>query len=175
MNETNPLSHSETNTLSRSRVPDRSPEAGTWRKPRVLFICEHNSARSQMAEGYLRSRYPDLFDAASAGSKPRGLHPVATAVMDEIGIDISRHTSKHLDEFTGTGIDIVVTVCECGRQTCPLFPGAVQRIHAGFPDPTEAEGTPRERIERFREVRDAIIAWIDEFFVPGYGQIRIRS
>jgi arsenate reductase len=174
MNENNLFPRTETNPLPDPRIPDRSPADGTPGKPRVLFICEHNSARSQMAEGYLRARYPDRFTAASAGSKPRGVHPLAIAVMDEIGIDISGHASKNLEEFTGKGIDIVVTVCECGHQTCPFFPGVRERIHAGFPDPSGDEGTFRERIARFREVRDAIITWIDTTFVPGFGRIPPR-
>jgi len=150
-------------------------EAGSLRKPRVLFICVHNSVRSQIAEGYLRARYSDLFDAASAGSEPRGVHPLAVAVMNEIGIDISGHRSKLVDEFFSRGIDIVVTVCDCEHQTCPFFPGVRETIHAGFPDPSAGEELSRGRITRFREIRDAITTWIDQMFVPGYGQLRIRQ
>ena len=144
------------------------------RKPRVLFMCTHNSARSQMAEGYLRAHYSDLFEAASAGNDPRGVHPIAIAVMDEIGIDISGQRSKLVDEFFSAGIDIVVKVCDCEHETCPFFPGVLETIHAGFPDPSAFDGTPRERTAQFRQVRDAITAWIDQSFVPGYGQLRIR-
>lgn len=149
-------------------------DTGAVRKPRVLFICVHNSVRSQIAEGYLRHKYSGLFDAASAGSEPRGVHPLAIAVMDEIGIDISGQRSKMMDEFFSAGIDIVVKVCDCEHQTCPFFPGVRETIHAGFPDPSAGDMTSRERIIHFREVRDAIIAWTDQSFVPGYGQIRIR-
>jgi arsenate reductase len=128
-----------------------------------------------MAEGYLRHKYRDLFDAASAGSEPRGVHPVAIAVMHEIGIDISGYRSKMMDEFFSAGIDIVVKVCDCEHQTCPFFPGVQETIHAGFPDPSAGDMTSRERIARFREVRDAIIAWIEQSFVPGYRHIRVRS
>ncbi len=154
---------------------ENSDNTGAVRKPRVLFICVHNSVRSQMAEGYLRNTYGDLFDAASAGSEPRGVHPLAVAVMDEIGIDISAQRSKLIDEFFSTGIDIVVKVCDCEHQTCPFFPGIKETIHAGFPDPSAGDMTSRERVASFRKVRDAIIVWIDQSFVPGYGQIRIRS
>jgi arsenate reductase len=154
---------------------ENSQDKGVVRKPRVLFICVHNSVRSQIAEGYLREKYSDLFDAASAGSEPRGVHPLAISVMDEIGIDISGQRSKLVDEFFKSGIDLVVKVCDCEHQTCPFFPGIKETIHAGFPDPSAGDMTSRERIARFREVRDAIIAWIDQSFVPGYGQIRVRS
>jgi arsenate reductase len=128
-----------------------------------------------MAEGYIRHKYSDLFETQSAGSEPRGVHPLAIAVMDEIGIDISGQRSKMMDEFFSAGIDIVVKVCDCEHQTCPFFPGVKETIPAGFPDPSAGDMTSRERIARFREVRDAIIAWIDQSFVPGYGQIRVRS
>ncbi len=150
-------------------------EAGTLRKPRVLFICAHNSARSQIAEGYIRARYSDLFDVAGAGSEPRGVHPLAVAVMGEIEIDISGHRSKMVDEFFDSGINIVVTVYDSEHQTCPFFPGVRETIHAGFPDPSAGEESSRGRIIRFREVRDAITTWIDQTFVPGYGQLRIRQ
>jgi arsenate reductase len=139
------------------------------RKIRVLFICTHNSARSQMAEGYLRARYGDLFEAASAGTEAGVLNPMAVAVMNEADIDISRHRSKLVDEFFDRGADIVVTICDGAHQACPFFPGAKTVIHAGFPDPSGCTGTPRECIRQFRQVRDAIITWIDTTFVPEYG------
>jgi arsenate reductase len=154
---------------------EQTRETRTVRKPRVLFICIHNSVRSQIAEGYLKARYNDRFDAASAGSEPRGVHPLAIAVMNEIGIDISGQRSKLIDEFFDAGIDIVVTVCDSEHQTCPFFPGVKETIHAAFPDPSSGEETSLERIIRFREVRDAIIGWIDQTFVPGYAQLRIRQ
>ena len=126
-----------------------------------------------MAEGYLRARYGDLFEAASAGNDLRGVHPIAIAVMDEIGIDIYGQRSKRVDEFFSAGIDIVVKVCDGEHQTCPFFPGVKETIHAGFPDPSAGEETSHRRVAHFREVRDAIIAWIDQTFVPGYGQLRI--
>ena len=95
--------------------------------------------------------------------------------MNEIGIDISGHRSKMVDEFFSRGIDIIVTVCDREHQTCPFFPRVRERIHAGFPDPSTGEELSQGRITRFREVRDAITSWIDQMFVPGYGQLRIRQ
>ena len=153
---------------------EKGKEKGAVRTPRVLFICTYNSVRSQIAEGYLRARYSDHFEAMSAGSEALGVHPLAIAVMDEVGIDISAQRSKLVDEFFHTDIDIVVKVCDCAHQGCPFFPGARESINASFPDPSTCDGTPRERIKIFRHVRDAIITWIDHSFVPGYGQLRIR-
>ena len=141
-------------------------------KLQVLFICTHNSARSQMAEGYLRAKYGLLFDVESAGTDVRGVHPVAIAVMEEIGIDISGHRSKLIDEFFDRGTDIVVTVCDSAHQTCPFFPWAKTIIHAGFPDPSVCTGTHDECLAQFRQVRDAIIIWTDTIFVPEYGPRR---
>lgn len=134
----------------------------------ILFICTHNSARSQMAEGFLRARYGDVFEVHSAGTEVRGVHPIAIAVMDEIGIDISTHRSKLIDEFFDRGADIVVTVCDSAHQVCPFFPGAKTLIHAGFPDPSACTGTPRECLDVFRTVRDEIVSWIVQSFVPQY-------
>ena len=103
------------------------------------------------------------------------MHPLTVAVMGEIGIDISGHRSKMVDEFFDSGIDIVVTVCDSEHQTCPYFPGVRETIHASFPDPSAGEEPSCRRITRFREVRDAITTWIDQLFVPGYGQLRIRQ
>jgi len=140
-------------------------ESGQNKKSQVLFICTHNSARSQMAEGYLRARYGDRFDVGSAGTDVRGVHPMAVIVMEEIGIDISGHRSKLIDEFFGRGADVVVTVCDSAHNACPFFPGAKKTIHAGFPDPSACNGKPDECLEFFRKVRDDIIAWIDNSFV----------
>lgn len=147
---------------------DDNKNAGEIRvqKLRVLFICNHNSARSQMAEGYLRTHYDDLFEVESAGTEVRGVHPLAVTVMEEIGIDISGHWSKIIDEFFDKGADIVVTVCDSAHQACPFFPGAKKVIHAGLPDPSACDGTPEEYILIFRRIRDEIIAWIDSTFVP---------
>ena len=142
---------------------------GVVKKPFVLFICTHNSARSQIAEGYLRARYSNLFDVGSAGTEVRDVNPLAVAVMKEIGIDISGHRSKLIDEFFDRGADIVVTVCDSAHQACPFFPGAKTIIHAGFPDPSGCTGTPNECLTQFRQVRDAIIAWIDTTLVKDTG------
>ena len=142
---------------------------GLEQKLRVLFICTHNSARSQMAEGYLRARYGDTFEAGSAGTEVREVHPGAIQVMKEIGIDISRHRSKLIDEFFDQGADVVVTLCDSAQQSCPFLPGAKKVIHAGFPDPSACAGTPEECLTQFRMVRDAIFVWIDTKLVPEYG------
>jgi len=143
---------------------------GMLKKSRVLFICTHNSARSQMAEGYLRERYGDLFEAASAGTDIRTVHPLAVLVMKEIGIDISGYRSKLIDEFFDQGADIVVTVCDSVTHACPFFPGAKTVLHAIFPDPSACTGTSDECLLQFRQVRDAIMAWIDSTLVPEYGR-----
>jgi arsenate reductase (thioredoxin) len=141
------------------------------RKTHVLFVCTHNSARSQMGEGYLRAHYGDLFEVGSAGTEVLRVNPAAIVVMEEIGIDISGHRSKLIDEFFDKGIDIVITVCDSAHQACPFFPGAKMMIHAGFPDPSACTGTPGECLTQFRQVRDDIIAWIDTVFVPEYGHL----
>ena len=131
----------------------------------VLFICTHNSARSQMAEGYLRARYGKWFEAMSAGTEVRGIHPLAVAVMAEIGIDISQQRSKLINEFSGTRIGVVVSLCDSAYQVCPFFPGTIKTIHAGFPDPQSCQGRPDDCVVQFRNVRDAIIRWVDQMFV----------
>jgi arsenate reductase (thioredoxin) len=126
-------------------------------KPSVLILCTGNSCRSHLAEGILRHVAGDLFDVHSAGSKPAGyVHPNAIAVMKEIGIDISNHTSKHMNEFLDRKIDTVVTVCGKADQACPMFPGQVNRYHWGFDDPAHATGTEEEILAVFRRVRDQI-------------------
>jgi len=131
---------------------------------RVFFICTHNAARSQMAEGYLRARYGDRFEAFSAGTVATEVHPLAVRVMAELGIDISGHRSKDLGVFIGEEMDVVVTVCDAAAATCPMFPGAKRTIHASFPDPSGATGTEEERLAVFRAVRDEIASWIDATF-----------
>jgi arsenate reductase len=127
-------------------------------KPTVLILCTGNSCRSHIAEGILRHAADDIIDVQSAGSKPAGyVHPKAIAVMHEIGIDISGHRSKHLDEFLGQNkIETVITVCGSADQVCPMFPGQVNRYHWGFDDPARAEGTDAEQLAVFRRVRDEI-------------------
>ena len=126
-------------------------------KPTVLILCTGNSCRSHMAEGILRAAAGDLVEVRSAGSKPAGyVHPLATRVLAEIGIDLSGHTSKHLDTFLDRRIDTVITVCGRADQVCPTFPGQVHRYHWGFDDPAHAEGTDEEVLAVFRRVRDEI-------------------
>jgi arsenate reductase len=126
-------------------------------KPLVLILCTGNSCRSHLAEGILRAAAGDLVDVASAGSKPTGfVHPLAIEVMREIGIDISNHRSKHLDEFLDRQVNTVITVCGNADQVCPMFPGQVNRYHWGFDDPAHATGTKEVQIAAFRRVRDEI-------------------
>ena len=126
-------------------------------KPSVLILCTGNSCRSHLAEGILRQVAGDLFDVHSAGSNPAGhVHPKAIVVMKEIGIDISGHTSKHMNEFLDRKIDTVITVCGRADQACPMFPGQVNRYHWGFDDPAHATGTEEEILAVFRQVRDQI-------------------
>ena len=132
---------------------------------RVLILCTGNSARSQMAEGLLRSMAGDRFEVFSAGTKPVGLNPNAVAAMRERGIDIAHHRSKSVDEFAGQHFDYVITVCDNAREACPYFPGGGKRIHQSFEDPAAA---PLERqLEAFRRVRDEISARLKEFVRNG--------
>ena len=128
---------------------------------RVLIVCTGNSARSQMAEGLLRHLAGDRFDVFSAGTKPAGLNPRAIDVMSEIGIDIASHRSKSVDEFAGRQFDYVITVCDCAKESCPVFPGAGKRIHKSFEDPASA--VPAHQREVFSVVRDQILLWLKEF------------
>ncbi len=123
---------------------------------RVLILCTANSARSQMAEGLLRLLAGEDFEIESAGSKPSTVNPMAIQVMQERGIDISHHRSKHLNEFISQPFDVVMTVCDHAAESCPLFPGPAKRIHWGFPDPPAVGGSRERQLQAFREVRDAI-------------------
>jgi len=123
---------------------------------RVLILCTGNSARSQMAEGLLRYEGGDRFEVASAGVAPTRVRPEAIVVMKEIGIDISRHNSKLVAEFTNQKFDYVITVCDNANEQCPVFPGETKRIHWSFDDPATAKGGDEERLAVFRRVRDEI-------------------
>ena len=126
-------------------------------KPLVLILCTGNSCRSHLAEGILRAAAGGLIEVASAGSKPAGyVHRKSIEVMKEIGIDISSHTSKHLDEFLGRNVDTVITVCGNADQACPMFPGQLRHFHWGFDDPAHATVTEEEVLNEFRRVRDQI-------------------
>jgi arsenate reductase len=125
-------------------------------KKRVLILCTGNSARSQMAEGLLRHDGGDCFDVESAGTKPGQVRPEAIAAMRELGIDISGHRSKHVDEFAGQQFDTVLTVCDNARESCPVFPGAARILHRNFEDPAATQGSEEERLAVFRRVRDQL-------------------
>jgi arsenate reductase len=126
-------------------------------KPLVLILCTGNSCRSHLAEGILRQAAGDLINVASAGSKPAGhVHPLAIKAMAEIGMDISGHRSKHLDEFLNQPVHTVITVCGKADQVCPVFPGQVIRHHWPFDDPAHTTGSETEQLEVFRRVRDEI-------------------
>ncbi len=134
-------------------------------KPKVLFLCTGNSARSQMAEGYLRHVAGDHFEAMSAGIEPKGLNPLAVEAMNEIGIDISRHKSKDVVKLLGQHIPYVVTVCDNAKERCPIFPRSYKFIDWSFDDPADAQGSHDEKLAVFRRVRDEIARRIDEEFV----------
>jgi arsenate reductase len=141
-------------------------------KPFVLILCTGNSCRSHLAEGILRHAAGDIFDISSAGSKPAGyVHPKAIAVMKEIGIDISGHTSKHLNEFLNKKVDTVITVCGNADQACPMFPGQANRYHWGFNDPAHAKGTEEDILDVFRRVRDQI-KLVFEAYAAGYREAK---
>ncbi|MCX8173210.1 MAG: arsenate reductase ArsC [Thermoplasmata archaeon] len=132
-------------------------------KKKVLVLCIHNSARSQMAEGLIRAMYGDRVEVCSAGSKPSKLHPLAVKVMEEIGIDISGHRSKPVSEFRGMSFDLVVTVCgqsPASGEQCPFFPGGKKYIHRSFDDPDKAGLSDSEKEVLFRKVRDEILEWL---------------
>jgi arsenate reductase len=133
-------------------------------KKRVLILCTGNSARSQMAEGLLRHDAGERFDVESAGTKPGTVRPEAIAAMKELGIDISGHRSKHVDEFEGQRFDYVITVCDNAKESCPVFFGAVKRLHHSFDDPPPmSQGTDEERMTIFRRVRDELRTYLAEF------------
>ncbi len=126
-------------------------------KPTVLILCTGNSCRSHLAEGILRAAAGDLLNVQSAGSKPAGyVHPLGIQVMKEIGIDISTHRSKHMNDFLQQSVETVITVCGNADQACPVFPGQLNRYHWGFDDPAHATGTDAEKLTVFRRVRDEI-------------------
>ncbi len=126
-------------------------------KPTVLILCTGNSCRSHLAEGILRAVAGDSLNVQSAGSKPAGyVHPLAIQVMQEIGIDISAHHSKPMNDFLQSPVETVITVCGNADQACPMFPGQVNRHHWGFDDPAHATGKEEEKLAVFRRVRDKI-------------------
>jgi arsenate reductase len=131
-------------------------------KPRVLFLCTGNSARSQMAEAFLRRSAGDRFEVYSAGLEPKGIHPYTRQVLAEVGIDISDQTSKDLSQFLGrVHFGYLITVCSNAEARCPVFPGVSVRLHWPFDDPAAVEGSEAERLACFRRVRDEIKARIE--------------
>jgi len=129
-------------------------------KKKVLFVCTHNSSRSQMAEGLLRALRGDRYEVYSAGTDPACVHPAAIAAMAEIGVDIRSHRAKGLDAVVGIGFDEVVTVCDHAQESCPVVPGGGEKRHQGFADPAAAKGSEDEILAVFRRVRDEIRDWI---------------
>ena len=131
---------------------------------RVLFLCTHNSARSQMAEAWLRALGGDRYEVASAGTEATRVHPLAARAMAEVSVDLGDHTSKTLDRFVGDRWDWVITVCDAANEACPVFPGAAHRLHWSFDDPSRATGDDDARLATFRRVRDEIrttlAAWL---------------
>ena len=131
---------------------------------RVLFLCTHNSSRSQMAEGLLRARGGAAFEVFSAGTEPRTVHPLAIKAMQELGIDLSGHTAKGIDVFAAQpAMDLVITVCDEAQEACPFFPNARKQVHWGFPDPSRVTGMEEERLAAFRHIRDLIAAKVSRF------------
>jgi len=132
-------------------------------KKRVLILCTGNSARSQMAEGLLRHDAGDRFEVFSAGVDPSRVRPEAISVMQELGIDLTSHRSKHVNEFAGQSFDYVLTVCDHAREVCPIFSGNTVTIHHSFSDPASIQGTEEERLACFRRVRDQIQTYLRNF------------
>jgi len=135
-------------------------------RKKILIICTHNSARSQIAEGLINALFKDRFEASSAGTEVAEVRPQAIQVLKEIGIEISHHYSKNMREFYGTKFDLVATVCDNAKKVCPVFPGVKKMIHKSFPDPSEVNGTDDEKLIAFRNVRESILKWIKEDLIP---------
>ena len=135
-----------------------------FNKKKIIFICTHNSARSQMAEALLRFMYGHKYQVFSAGTNPSKVNPFAIKVMAEIGIDISKHRSKSIDEFLKDKFDFIVTVCDSAKENCPFFPNGKNYIHKGFVDPSSFEGNEQEKLQIFRKVRDEIKEWLIKTF-----------
>ena len=129
----------------------------------ILVLCTGNSCRSQIAEGYLRHFAGEKATVYSAGIETHGVNPKAIQVMAEDYIDISRHTSNHVDEYSGIPFDTVITVCDNANEACPYFPGTVEHYHQNFPDPAKATGTPEQVMDEFRRVRDMIKVFAANF------------
>ena len=141
----------------------------------MLFICTHNSARSQMAEGWLRHLHGERYDAHSAGTEATQVRPLAVAAMVELGVDISGHESKTLDRYLRERWDYVITVCDTAAEACPVFPGGGRRLHWPLPDPSSATGSPEQQLAVYRRVRDEIRRQVEAFAEVGRGVAASRS
>ena len=136
---------------------------------RVLILCTGNSARSQMAEGLLRSLSKSVVEAHSAGTHPSRVNPLAVEAMKEIGIDVSGHRSKSVEEFAGQRFDLVITVCDNAKESCPVFPGAPERLHWSYEDPAAVEGSREERLRAFRRVREGLTEGFQALLISRLG------
>jgi arsenate reductase (thioredoxin) len=145
------------------------PDSEMSGKRRVLILCTGNSARSQMAEGLLRHDAGVFFEVESAGMRPSFVRPEAVAVMLELGIDIGKNRSKHVDEFSGQSFDYVITVCDNARESCPVFFGDAQKLHHDFKDPAALVGSEADRLAAFRRVRDQLRSYLREFALTSLG------
>lgn len=132
-------------------------------KQNILVLCTGNSCRSQMMHGYLNRLAGDKLSVYSAGVATHGINPYAVKVMAEDGIDISGHTSNHVEEYRGIDFKYMITVCDHARETCPWFPGNAERIHHSFEDPSDATGTDEEKLIAYRKTRDEIKAYVQQF------------
>jgi arsenate reductase len=133
-------------------------------RPSVLFVCTHNSARSQLAEALLRARCGDRYEAFSAGTEQTRVKPEVLTVLAEIGIDASAQRSKSVESFDGRAFDYVVTVCDSAKEACPFVPAVRGRTHAPFADPSDVTGPPDARLDAFRHARERIAEWIERVF-----------
>ena len=131
----------------------------------VLFLCTHNSARSQLAEALLNHFYGEQYQGFSAGSTPRGVHSLTLKVLEELGINTKALRSKSIEEFIGKKINVVVTVCDNAKESCPVLPGADKYLHRNFQDPSAIHGTNLQKLAAFRSARDEIKRWLDVTFV----------
>lgn len=145
-------------------------------RPKVLFLCSHNSARSQMAEAFLRKYAGDRFEVCSAGLEATEIHPYTRQVMEEVGLDMSGHYAKDLQQYLGqVHFAYLITVCSRANELCPIFPGMGERLNWPFEDPAAVEGTAEEKLAGFRQVRDAIegriLQWLAEQGGPTVGPL----
>jgi arsenate reductase len=158
--------------LSASRAPSTYlSSCSHWMPVRrtVLFLCTHNSARSQMAEAYLNRLYGDRYEAYSAGIQPTRINPYVVKVMAEEGIDLSGARSKSVEEYLDRDFDLVVTVCDNARESCPIFPGG-ELVHHAFRDPSAITGSDEEVLAQVRTIRDEIKGWVRDYFNPAFSR-----